>query len=105
MLDKIAAFKEFHDAQAPTAPARYRVTDAEAVALVSEAAAAGATFRNPSEVGTAVAALDAALKSTPPTDISDLAAWALKYDAAQRAFWDAFAGEVINGVEIIRKVS
>jgi len=101
MLDKIAAFAEFHAAQDPTSPARYRVSDTEAVALVAEAAAAAHVFRNP--VSEVAAALDAALKEPVPTEVDAMVVWATNIGAASRAFWDAFAGEVINGVEIIRK--
>jgi len=101
MLEKIAAFAALHASQAPTAPARFMVTDSEALQVAAEATLAGQKFRNP--IGEVAADLEAALKEPPPTETDALVAWATRVGAASRAFWDAFAGEVINGVEIIRK--
>jgi hypothetical protein len=104
MLDRIVSYLAHHQTQAPTAPARMRLSDREALALVDELGTDGiAKMRNPELVVTAATALHKAIAEPPPDDLDALAAWGVRWGDASRTFWDAFSGEVVNGVEIIRK--
>lgn len=38
-----------------------------------------------------------------PTEVGAVVAWAKKVEAALARFWDAYEGEVVDGVEIIRR--
>ena len=43
------------------------------------------------------------LPARPEGDDEALIAWAGKAKAAREAFWDAFEGEIVDGIEIIRR--
>lgn len=99
------SLKDWHDtldAYGPSAPIRRYLTDPEAVALAKELKPA--ECRHPALLG---AALDAIAK-VPPMPKSEnpnaILAWAQKSDAALRAFWNAFEGQEVEGVEIMRRV-
>ena len=100
VTDQLAAYAAAVSAQNPTAPIRMALTDAEALELVTEHGTE--TLRNPDAVAAGAKALSAVLEQTVPTGDA-LLAYAKAKGAAIAAFWSAFAGESINGVEVIRR--
>lgn len=95
--ERIAAYKA---AVGPTASdvLRYPLTDAEGFELATELGASNVRFPD------AITAAAAKLPQGPaPEKDDELVAWALKRKAAADAFWDAFEGEEVDGVTIIRR--
>jgi hypothetical protein len=77
---------------------RLALTDTEGFALANEVGP-----ENCRHAAALKAALAAQASLPPrPTDDDALIAWALKAKAAREAFWDAFEGEIVDGVEIVR---
>ena len=97
----IATFAAFHASQNGSAPPVLAMTDAEAVALVGEMKPE--ELRHPEAVATAAAAL-AAVPAAPAGGSDEaVEAWYGAKRAASAAFWDAFHGELVDGVSVIRK--
>lgn len=98
---ELAAYKAMIASQNPTSEIRIALTDAEALALVAEVPASD--LRHPEAVAVGAAALSA-VPPPPSVDNPDaLGEWAkVKADASTK-FWDALAGEAIDGVVVIRK--
>lgn len=79
--------------------------DREALDLAEELVTDGATLRFPDALQAAIPALRAFFAETAP-DASDsvaLLAYAERLKRAVPAFWDAFEGEEVDGVTIIRR--
>lgn len=96
--EQVAAYKA---AVGPFASGEINVplTTADAVALVGEIGTTG--LRNPETVAAAAAAF-ASLPARPEDDAA-LAEWALERKKLSDAFWGEFAGEEIDGVNIVRR--
>lgn len=80
--------------------------DAEALALAEELLADGSTLRHRDLLAVRAPALRAALDAQKPTDMTDTVALTRYVDTIKGAitlFWDSFEGEVVEGVEIIRR--
>jgi hypothetical protein len=72
-----------------------------AVALAKELDPAQA--RHPEQLAAALAQHDALPAAPSGDDVEALAAYGTAYGAVAGAFWDAFEGQTIDGVEIIRR--
>lgn len=101
-LDKLKAYHTAVSDQNPTAPIRVRLSDADALALVAEVGFKALTHGAKAEEGSKE--LGAALAMKQPEGDA-LITWANNRKAAMDKFWDAISGQVINGVEILRKPS
>lgn len=99
-LDKLKAYATAIADQSPTAPIRIRLSDADAVALVDEVGLDTLTHGTVAAAG--LKALSASLAETVPTGDA-LLEYADRRRAASVMFWDALNGQVIEGVEILRK--
>ena len=97
----IATFAAFHASQKGSAPPVLALTDAEACAVVDELHPTA--FRHPEALLEAQAALAAVPAPPDPSNEDALAAWFNAKSKASAAFWDAFHGELVDGVTIIRK--
>ena len=97
----IATFAAFHASQKGSAPPVLAMSDAEAVATVDELTEV--ELRHPNEVMAAHAELKALPAAPDPSNEDALAAWFAAKSKASAAFWDAFHGELVDGVTIIRK--
>ena len=80
---------------------RIGLTDTEGVQLAGELDPASVRF--PEELASARGEFSALLAAERPTDPEALAAWGQAYVAARRRFWEAFEGEVVSGVVIVRR--
>lgn len=101
--ERIAAYKA---AVGPTVSGelRYPLTDSEGVALALEVGPG--KCRHSDAVGVAIEKLKAALEATDKAkgeSLDALVAAANKVADASRKFWDAFEGEDVDGVTIIRR--
>lgn len=130
MLERLAALLAHHQSQNGTAPPRIQLTDSEAVSLIhevappaatAESAAAGAepaaasvsvggeataaapTFRHPGIVAEAAAGLKALLDTELPSELEELENWFRTKAALAEKLWNGLEGEMIGGVEILRK--
>jgi len=101
MLERLAAFLEHHRSQNGTAPPRLAISDSEAVKLVGQTTPADHRF--PDLIASAVKRLEAAIAAPIPADIDAAEGWFREKIAASSALWDALEGDVIHGVEVIRK--
>jgi hypothetical protein len=81
---------------------RLHLATNDAAALAVELAASGFTFRHETAAVRAEAYL-IAVASDEPSDLEAKLPWLLNIEAAARLFWDAFEGQPVDGVEIIRK--
>jgi hypothetical protein len=101
-LNKLKAYHDAVSEQGSSAPIRILLSDADALALVKEV--------GPSMLTHADAAADGAkLLSDSLAEKQRTGDALLEYVDRRRAavakFWDAIQGQVINGVEILRKPS
>lgn len=101
-LDKLKAFHASVSDQAPTAPIRIRLSDADALALVKEVD--GKALAHPVAAADGAKLLEASLAEKVPEGDA-LLEFAARRKTASAKFWDAINGQVINGVEILRKPS
>lgn len=84
-----------------TAVPRIALTDSEGLQLVNEIGVEGRRF--PVELQAATEQFSALVLNERPTDPEALAAWGQQYVDARRAFWEALEGEVVQGVEVVRR--
>jgi hypothetical protein len=96
---RLAAFRELTGNPAPE-DCKFALTDADALALADEIADEF-TPRHPEAFAAARARFVQA--GPQPADPEAVIEWAGKVKAAREAFWDAFEGEVIDGVTVIRR--
>ncbi|MGE3293833.1 MAG: hypothetical protein AB7O95_20895 [Geminicoccaceae bacterium] len=101
--ERIAAYAA---AVGPTASGdlRYPLNDSDGVALAAEVGASNC--RHAEQIARSAPALEAALKAAAEAkdkDLDALIAVAGKVKAASDAFWDAFEGEQVEGVTVIRR--
>ena len=97
----IATFAAFHASQNGSAPPVLAMSDAEALATVDELTPSD--VRHPEVLLEAHAALKAVPAPPDPRNEDALAAWFDAKSKASAAFWNAFHGELVDGVTIIRK--
>lgn len=89
-------------ASSPTSSVpRLPLTDAEGLRLVDEIGFEGRRF--PAELQAAAESFAAIASSERPTDPDELSVWGNAYVAARVRFWEALEGEVVDGVEIVRR--
>lgn len=86
-------------AAAGAAEIRMAMTTQDAVELAGELAAGEA--RHADALAAGLAAL--AEVGQAPTDVEAIIEWGRKRAAAADQFWDAFEGQVVDGVEIVRR--
>jgi hypothetical protein len=98
--DKVAAYREAM-AEAGAQEIRLALPTPAAVALAKELDPAQA--RHPEQLAAAIAQHDALQAAPSADDVEALAAYGAAYGAVATAFWDAFEGQTIDGVEIIRR--
>jgi hypothetical protein len=100
-MTKIADVNAYRDAVAkPGAEViRMRLSTAEAVELAKSLDSA--SVRHPKQLAAAVA--DFAVTDPQPTEPEALLSWAAREQRRATEFWSAFEGEVVQGVEIIRR--
>lgn len=91
---KLAAFRELHGADGVLC-----LGHTEAVALAGEIDVSAC--RHPEKLSAALAQLSEL--DDQPTEPDALLAWAESKRKALAAFWDAFEGEIVDGVTIIGK--
>ncbi len=101
--ERIAAYAA---AVGPTASGelRYQLSDSDGAALAAEIGPGNCRYGE--KVGPARDALEAALKvaaEAKDKDLDTLIAAAGKVKTAADAFWDAFEGEEVEGVTVIRR--
>lgn len=97
----LAAVAAFLASQNPTSTPTVALSDADAVELALDVGLENARF--PEVLADGIEKLEA-LPAPPSADDPDaLATWANAKTAASAKFWDAYAGEVVDGVTIIRK--
>jgi len=75
------------------------LSDSDALVLATEIGAKACRF--PVVVAAALADLEAI--GPQPEGVDAVVAWAGKVQAARAKFWDAFEGETVDGVRIIRR--
>lgn len=80
---------------------RHPLTTADAVLLAKELGANALRF--PAKVGAAVAAWDRANATAQPTQRVALTRYLKDLENIETHFWDAFHGEVVDGIVIIRR--
>ena len=101
---RLALLLELHTSQHGSGVPTFLLSDAEAVALVTELGAeASSELEHPATVGDGLALL-AALGAAPSAEDEDaLAEWAQRNSEASAKLWDGLSGQVIDGVAIARK--
>lgn len=82
---------------------RLQLATDKAVGLAKELAAS--EHRHPEKLAAAIERFEAAVAAPDPAadDFEGRLASVKELDEASKAFWDAFEGQVVDGVEIIRR--
>lgn len=95
--ERIAAYAA---AVGPTVSGEMRMplSDSDGIALAGELD----DFRHPDQVRAALKQ-HAEAGEQPKDDVDEIVAWAGKVKKAADAFWDAFEGEQVDGVTVIRR--
>jgi hypothetical protein len=98
--EQVAAYREAM-ALAGAKEIRLALATPAAVALAKEIGPTAARY--PDRLVAALAQYDALPAAPAPDDVEALASYGRAYGAASESFWDAFEGQVVDGVEIIRR--
>jgi len=59
-------------------------------------------LNHPNQIRTELAVIEALKKAGEPKSMEGRISWYRDMDAAAKGLWDAFAGQVVEGVEIVR---